>query len=598
MWDNSSDLPTFIQTQKSSSNRFTLALLVFILYGVLTCIYNPSFIFLSKSVPSHSCLETSDNPDSLCPIVDKLDPTTYIYNSITLEKILHDEKFKNESLRNLQNAIRIPTQIYDGMTDPKYANSKDNSHKFENRWKPFETFHDYLKEAFPLAHEHLNLEKINKLGLVYTWEGSDSRKKPIMLTAHYDVVPVQPETVSEWTYPPFDGTYDGKYLYGRGVSDCKDLLVGLMETIELLLSEGQFIPQRTIILSFGYDEEAAGIGAEEISKHLLERYGPSSFYQIIDEGTSGYVEVEGDKYILPAISEKGHLNSVLEIYTPGGHSSVPPKHTSIGLLSKVISIIEDKGFDSIITNVNPVLSHLQCVAEHSKTIDPKLKKTILKAHLDKKANQKLLEFLSNDLSTKYTVTTSQAVDMIYGGVKSNALPEHASVLINHRIAVEESVYSTRNKVLCQVQTFASEYGLGLLCDGEVILETGENGYFNYTTNEPLEPAPLTPVGDEIWNVFGGSLRYLYEDLLSPESNDTYIFAPYIGTGNTDTKSYWGLTRNIFRYSPGTAGMDSNIHSVDEKLLFESHLQIIAFYYYYLQVVDQLADPETEVFSAH
>ncbi|KAF7999535.1 hypothetical protein HF325_006211 [Metschnikowia pulcherrima] len=81
-----------------------------------------------------------------------------------------------------------------------------------------------------------------------------------MLTAHYDVVPVQPETLNQWTFPPFDGAYDGRYVYGRGVSDCKDLLVGLLETVELLLSEDRFAPQRTIVLAFGYDEEAAGRG--------------------------------------------------------------------------------------------------------------------------------------------------------------------------------------------------------------------------------------------------------------------------------------------------------------------------------------------------
>lgn len=595
MWKNPQELPIHLQPKKPSFRGISWVAIVTIVSIVVWWKSNSAFTILGVNI-SIPLPKNEQNPDSLCPIVNKLDPTNYIYNNFTLQKILHDEHFKNGSLKNLQKAVQVPTQIYDGMIIPNDSESSEKS-SLDDRWKPFEVFHGYLKDTFPLVHKHLTLEKINKLGLVYTWEGSDSRKKPIMLAAHYDVVPVQPETLNQWTYPPFDGAYDGKYLYGRGVLDCKDLLVGLMETIELLLSEGSFEPQRTIILSFGYDEEAAGLGAEGISTHLLEKYGPSSFFQIIDEGETGFVEVEGDKYILPAISEKGHLNSILELYTPGGHSSVPPKHTSIGILSKVISLIEDEEFESIISNANPVLSHLQCVAEHSQTIDPLLRKTILKAHLNKNANRELLDYLSRDLLTKYTVTTSQAVDIIYGGVKSNALPEHASVLINHRIAVEESVASTREKVLSQVKTFAEQYDLGLVCDGEVILEKTEHGFFTYTTNEPLEPAPLTPVGDEIWDVYGGSLRYLYEDLISPGNNETYIFAPYIGTGNTDTKSYWDLTRNIFRYAPGIPNLDSNIHSVDEKLEFSSHLQIISFYYYYLQVVDQLADPKENIFGA-
>ena len=594
-----SELPIWAHPPKTQRRQVGTLLVAIALTSIICWISSPMQCveIMRASIASFESSDFEDNPDSLCPIVSKLDPTAYIYNSTTLNTILHDAHFRNSSLKTLQRAVQIPTQIYDDMYINEELSFSTQQVNQTGNWEPFEEFHEYLKSTFPLVHEHLRLEKINKLGLVYTWEGQDSHKKPIMLTAHYDVVPVQPETLNQWTFPPFDGAYDGRYVYGRGVSDCKDLLVGILETVELLLSEARFAPQRTIVLAFGYDEEAAGRGAEAISKHLLHRYGPSSFYQLIDEGDAGFVEVEGNKYILPAISEKGHLNSILELFTPGGHSSVPPKHTSIGLLSKMISIIEDEEFSSVISNANPVLSHLQCVAEHSRTISPQLRNTILKAHLDMKANKNLLEYLSQDLLTKYTVTTSQAADVIYGGVKSNALPEHASVLINHRIAVEESVASTREKIISQVQNFAVEYNLGLICDGKVVLNKTDGGYFTYTTNEPLEPAPLTPVGDEIWEVFGGSLRYLYEDLVSPGTNDTYIFAPYISTGNTDTKSYWDLTRNIYRYVPGVPGKDTNIHSVDEKLDFDSHLQIIAFYYYYLQVVDQLADPEPAVFEA-
>ncbi|KAF7580908.1 Peptidase M20/M25/M40 family protein [Clavispora lusitaniae] len=534
----------------------------------------------------YQCFKSEkSNRDSLCPIVEKIDPSSYMYESDTIKTILYNEDFHNSSLEKLLGAVRYPTQIYDKMINPNSADSLEDLYKLEPKWAEFEKFHSYLAETFPLVHKHLKLEKINKFGLVYTWEGSEASKKPIMLTAHYDVVPVQPATVDQWTFPPFEGGFDGKYLYGRGVSDCKNLLIGLMETVELLLSEQKFSPKRTIVLAFGYDEEAAGTGAFEINKHLEAKYGEDSFFQIIDEGNSGYTEENGQFLILPATGEKGHLNSVIDIFTPGGHSSVPPKHTSIGLLAKLISLIEDQEFESILSNANPVLNQLQCVAEHSTTIDKDLKKNILKAHLDKKANAKVVEFMASNIFSKYLVTTSQAVDIVEGGVKSNALPEHASVLVNHRIAVEESVASTGKKVLDQIVDFAEKYDLGVISNDALVRDKTPNGYIDYNFVEPLEPAPLTPVGDEVWNVFGGSLRYLYEELVFPEKNDTFIFAPFISTGNTDTKSYWSLTRNIFRYEPGLPTPRGNIHSVDERLNFDGHLLIIAFYYYYLQVVD-------------
>ena len=122
----------------------------------------------------------------------------------------------------------------------------------------------------------------------------------------------------------------------------------------------------------------------------------------------------------------------------------------------------------------------------------------------------------------------------------------------------------------------------------MVRELTPNGYFNYSLREALEPAPVTPMGDEIWNLFGGSLRYHYENLIFPNESKEYIFAPSLSTGNTDTKSYWDLTRNIFRYAPGIPTTKLNIHSVDERVDFDGHLLIIAFYYNYLQVVDHLA----------
>lgn len=529
--------------------------------------------------------------DTLCPLVEKIDPAKYLYKPETLKYILRDQDFSSQSLKKLSEAVRVPTQIFDDMVNPNRAESLEDLYKLDPRWRPFEQFHEYLLHSFPLVHSNLKVEKINKFALVYTWEGLEAGKKPILLTAHQDVVPIQKDTLPQWTFPPFEAGFKEGYLYGRGASDCKNLLVGLLETIELLLSEKTFKPKRTIVLGFGYDEESMGTGAQAISKHLTAKYGPDSFYQLVDEGTEGFVEFEGDKYIIPATGEKGHLNSFLEIFTPGGHSSIPPKHTSIGLLARVISRIEDKEYQSVITNANPVLNQLQCAAEHSKNIDPKLRKNILQAHLNKQANEVVLEHLSRSIEGKYLVTTSQAVDIILGGVKSNALPEHASVLINHRIAIEESVDLTRNKILGQVKTFARNYDMGLYADGKVILKATQRGYFNYLSLEELEPAPVTPINNQIWNNFGGAVRYLYEDLLG--HNDTFIVSPYISTGNTDTRFYWDLTRNIYRFSPTIPGKASNIHSVDESLLFESHLHIIAFYYYYLQMVDVLDDSTPE-----
>ena len=71
------------------------------------------------------------------------------------------------------------------------------------------------------------------------------------------MVPVNPDTVDKWAHPPFSGYFDGERVWGRGSSDDKSGLIGILSALENLL-EKDFKPTRTIILAFGYDEEGGG----------------------------------------------------------------------------------------------------------------------------------------------------------------------------------------------------------------------------------------------------------------------------------------------------------------------------------------------------
>lgn len=113
---------------------------------------------------------------------------------------------------------------------------------------------------------------VNTRGLFFRWNGSDPSLKPALLMGHQDVVPVNPDTVLEWTHPPNRGFFDGKALGGRGAVDCKDTLSGILEAITLLLEQG-FVPRRTVLLSFGSDEESKGT---DVRSPSFRRYAKNS----------------------------------------------------------------------------------------------------------------------------------------------------------------------------------------------------------------------------------------------------------------------------------------------------------------------------------
>ncbi len=74
----------------------------------------------------------------------------------------------------------------------------------------------------------MTVDKVNAWALAYELKGSDSSKKPLFLTGHQDVVPVEPSTVGAWTHPPFSGHYDGEYIWGRGSGDDKSGVIGIL----------------------------------------------------------------------------------------------------------------------------------------------------------------------------------------------------------------------------------------------------------------------------------------------------------------------------------------------------------------------------------
>jgi len=137
--------------------------------------------------------------DLTCPQTDSLSPKVHRDLAIALDNEYAPDDFRSRIAKLLGGVVQVPTVTYDDMGDVGE----------DPRWDVFAELHDYLKDAFPLVHKHLELTKVNTYGLVYRWEGSDDSLKPILLMGHQDVVPVNEGTISEWIHGPFSGYFDG-----------------------------------------------------------------------------------------------------------------------------------------------------------------------------------------------------------------------------------------------------------------------------------------------------------------------------------------------------------------------------------------------------
>ncbi|CUS24777.1 LAQU0S19e01398g1_1 [Lachancea quebecensis] len=513
-----------------------------------------------------------------------------------IQKLLDDKALYNQTLAKLQNAVRVPTEVYDTVVNPE-ADAENAA------WMPFVELHKQLARDFPAIWANLRVEKVNHYGLLITWEGSNSDLKPAMFAAHMDVVPVERKTWSQWEHEPFSGdlTVDpdfGTLLWGRGSFDDKNMLIGVLQALEYMLTqEPNFKPKRGVVVAVGFDEEIGGyFGAAYLTKVLQERYGHKGMLSIIDEGVVGVKEIENVMIAAPGIGEKGRIDLWFHLNTPGGHSSVPPDHTSIGIAAELISDIESEKFPATFAPQNPLSQYYRCIAKNSNTMEKSLKRDFELSMQDSKANSRIVEYLieTGGKKIEYLLRSTHAVDIIKGGIKANALPETVSFLVDSRIAVDSSVAEVQDVFIKKAMKIAKKYDLGVVFEGEVLLPATQNGNFNITlAGRPLEPAAPSPE-NEVWSIFAGSIKTFYEEVIFPKTfseSRELVVGPSIMSANTDTAHYWNLTDNIYRYQPGFAMEDtlSTIHSVNEHINFDTVMHVVGFTYGYIHAVDKFEE---------
>ncbi|PYI02538.1 vacuolar carboxypeptidase Cps1 [Aspergillus sclerotiicarbonarius CBS 121057] len=521
--------------------------------------------------------ETND----LCPLAPKVEvPDDGLFPAL---KFVEDSSYKSRQVNRLSRAVQVPTTVDDYMRDP-----------YDEKFAPFVDFQKLLQTLFPLTHSYARVDHINRFGLVFTLNGTDDSLKPLLFTAHQDVVPINDP--SDWTYPPFEGHFDGEWLWGRGSSDCKNVLIGLMSVVEDLLSQ-EWEPTRTILLAFGFDEESHGfLGAGSIAEFLEEKYGPDSFEFVLDEGGMGLETVDdtndGVVYALPGVGEKGSLDMVLTLAVPGGHSSVPPPHTGIGIVSEIIYALEREDlFVPVLDTHHPTRKMLECQVRHSASqVEP-----WLASALQSTDYVSLAEKLASSRGSKFRfiLQTSQAADIITGGVKSNALPEKISAVVNYRVALHQTPDLVKSRAVNIITPIIQKYNLSLTAfpeDDKV--DPSLNNHLTLTTlNGALSPAPVSPTDihtDPVWARFSGITRSVFESVPSLDGK-TVVVSGDIMTGNTDTRFYWPLSRNIYRWSPSRAGRALNIHTVDERIDIDIHLEAMMLYYSLIRSFDGWSD---------
>jgi carboxypeptidase PM20D1 len=408
----------------------------------------------------------------------------------------------------------------------------------------FRAFREHLERSFPSLHASLRRELVADRTLLYTWPGRDASLAPAVLMAHQDVVPVEPGTEDAWEQAPFSGAIADGFVWGRGTLDTKAKLVAVCEAVDRLAREG-FQPTRTTYLVFGHDEEVGGRqGALEVVKRFQAQ--GTRFEWVLDEGGvigEGLVPGVTKPVALIGIAEKGYATLALTATAEGGHSSMPPPQTSIGILAAAIGRLEAHPFPAAVRGATR-----QFFAAIAPEMAQPLRLAVANADL---LEPVLLRVLSRSPRSNATIRTTTAVTMIDAGVKENALPASARAIANFRILPGETVASV------------VAYVRGVVADPRVAVEV-------LAGSSALDPSPESRVDTESFALLSRTIRELHPEV---------VVAPNLVLGGTDARYFREVSENVYRFGPNRVGPDDlkRAHGTNERTGVEDYLDSVRFY---------------------
>mgnify|MGYP000523286392 FL=1 len=268
---------------------------------------------------------------------------------------------------------------------------------------------------------------------------------------------------------------------------------------------------------------------------------------ILDEGGSivggGIIPGVDSPVALIGIAEKGYISLKLTAKAVGGHSSMPPKHTALGIIAKALVALEETPFpvnmaysEELFENIGPAMG---------------LTKKVIFANMW--LTQPLVErILSGTKTTNATIRTTTAVTMAKGSSKDNILPSEASAVVNFRIMPGESIASVTAVVKAIINN-----------DGISIAEEGSVGD---------EPSSISVSDNK-------NFQLLEDSIYRVTQNKNLIATPYLVTGGTDAKHFSGLSDSIYRFAfnrfdPKTL---EYMHGINEQISMDNYVDEIKFY---------------------
>ncbi|AXR08215.1 M20/M25/M40 family metallo-hydrolase [Salinimonas sediminis] len=409
----------------------------------------------------------------------------------------------------------------------------------------FTAFGKWLQSSYPLVHQHAQLTRLNEFTLLYRWPGSDKSAQPVLLSAHYDVVPVNPDTLSQWQYPPFAGTVTEQAVWGRGALDDKGSVVALMESVEHAI-KNHSTPGADVYIALTHDEEVGGErGANAVTDYFRQKQIKLAWS--LDEGSfvlAGLVPGIDKPVASINVAEKGFLTLELVAKGEGGHSSMPPSETAVTRLAQAIINVQQAPVPGALEGVTATM--YSNIAQH---MDFSKRFLFANTWLFKPVIEHVV---SNGASGNAMLRTTTAATMLKGSIKANVLPDTATAKINFRLHPRDSVDSVVRWVTQAV-------------NDELI---------TINIEEAFEPSTIAKADGPGFTALQNATAQVF-----PRA----IITPGLTIAATDSHYYSTITQS-YRFTPMVITPEdlAGFHGMDEHVSHQNMRSAVTFYSHLLQ----------------
>lgn len=342
------------------------------------------------------------------------------------------------------------------------------------------------------------------------------------------------------------------------------MLTQLYAADHLIATGAMPAPKRTMYFCFGHDEEINGVDGARLIAALLKSRGVRAEF-VLDEGAFAVANM------LPGLErpvalicncEKGLVDLKLTVDChPPAHSSSPPGETNVGILARAINRLEARPF--------PVDTRFMVTGLHSiATALPLVHRVVL-------ANMWFFgpiirRVVAADPQVAATARTTTAVTVVRVGEKINQIAGSAVAYVNHRI-LPSAAGAEPDRPPEAMRDEVLRYNRAVIADPRVKVELVPDSW--------LAPSPVSATDSRAYRL----IRQAVHDIHGGEA----LSAPFLMTGNTDTRWYWEVADNIYRFTPMV--MDradlKMFHGIDERVPASKLPTLARFYEHVIRSVD-------------